>query len=146
MLWSVLRSPMSFFDTTPLGRIINRFGKDINMVDTSIPDNINNALTAFISCIGSFVVISINLPIFLLSVLPLAIIYGFLQALYMATSRQLRRLQSTTLSPVLSFFSETAQGSSTIKAFGAQFQFTEKQDKFIEDNYRVFFNYTLVNR
>ncbi|KFM60296.1 Canalicular multispecific organic anion transporter 1, partial [Stegodyphus mimosarum] len=146
MLWSIMRSPMSFFDATPLGRILNRFGKDINTVDTSIPAKFNSSITVILAIIGSLVVISANFPLFLLIMVPLTIVYIFIQFFYMATSRQLRRLQSTTLSPVLSCFSETAQGTSTIKAFGAQFHFIDKQERLIDDNCRVFINYTFVNR
>ncbi|GFR21980.1 multidrug resistance-associated protein 1 [Trichonephila clavata] len=64
----------------------------------------------------------------------------------MACSRQVRRLQSVTLSPVLSFFSETVQGVSTIRAYGAQYEFIDKQDKHIDTNCRVFFSNTLLNR
>ncbi|XP_035215523.1 multidrug resistance-associated protein 1-like isoform X2 [Stegodyphus dumicola] len=146
MLWSIMRSPMFFFDTTPLGRILNRFGKDINTVDTSIPAKFNSSITVILAIIGSLVVISANFPLFLLSMVPLTIVYIFIQFFYMATSRQLRRLQATTLSPVLSCFSETAQGTSTIKAFGAQFHYIDKQERLIDDNCRVFLNYTFVNR
>ncbi|GFV87307.1 canalicular multispecific organic anion transporter 1 [Trichonephila clavipes] len=146
MIWSVLRSPMEFFDTTPMGRILNRFGKDINTVDTNIPSRLQNLITVTIAVIGSFLVIITTHPIFIVIMIPLCIVYIFVQCFYMACSRQVRRLQSVTLSPVLSFFSETVQGVSTVRAYGAQYEFIDKQDKHIDTNCRVFFSNTLLNR
>ncbi|GIX76074.1 multidrug resistance-associated protein 1 [Caerostris extrusa] len=121
MLWSVLRSPMEFFDTTPLGRILNRFGKDINSVDVSIPSRLQSVTIVIVGVIGSF-------------------------CFYMACSRQIRRLQSVTLSPVLSFFSETVQGVSTLRAFSAQYTFVDRQDKNLDTNCQVFYSSSLLNR
>ncbi|GFT87124.1 multidrug resistance-associated protein 1, partial [Nephila pilipes] len=129
MLWSVLRSPMEFFDTTPMGRILNRFEKDINTVGfLSIPKRHELALFSTNVHPRQNFEVKFNL------------------CFYMASSRQIRRLQSVTLSPVLSFFSETVQGASTIRAYGAQYEFIEKQDKHIDTNCRVFFTKTLLNR
>ncbi|GFT36073.1 multidrug resistance-associated protein 1 [Nephila pilipes] len=146
MLWSVLRSPMEFFDTTPMGRILNRFGKDINCVDFGIPSRLQSLIAVTIGVVGSFMVIIITHPIFIVLMIPLCVIYIFVQCFYMASSRQIRRLQSVTLSPVLSFFSETVQGSNTIRAYGAQYEFIDKQDKHIDTNCRVFYSNTLLNR
>ncbi|KAF8788578.1 Multidrug resistance-associated protein 1 like protein [Argiope bruennichi] len=146
MLWSVLRSPMSFFDTTPLGRILNRFGKDINTIDVGIPTRLQSVVTMIIAIIGSFVVIITTHPIFIAIMIPLCVIYVFIQIFYMATSRQVRRLQSISLSPVLSFFSETVQGASTIRAFGSQYEFIQRQNKHIDTNCRTFFTSTTLNR
>nr|XP_015923081.3 multidrug resistance-associated protein 1 [Parasteatoda tepidariorum] len=78
--------------------------------------------------------------------IPLAVFYIFIQCFYMACSRQVRRLASVTLSPILSFFSETVQGVSTIRAFGAQYQFMDREDRQIDTNCRVFYSNTLLNR
>ncbi|GFR18764.1 multidrug resistance-associated protein 1, partial [Trichonephila clavata] len=79
MLWSVLRSPMEFFDTTPMGRILNRFGKDINTVDVNIPSRLQNLITVTIAVIGSFLVIITTHPIFIVIMIPLCVIYIFIQ-------------------------------------------------------------------
>ncbi|CAL1297856.1 unnamed protein product [Larinioides sclopetarius] len=146
MLWSVLRSPMAFFDTTPLGRVLNRFGKDINTVDVGIPARLQSVVTLIIAIIGSLVVIITTHPIFIAIMIPLSVVYAFIQIFYMTTSRQVRRLQSITVSPVLSFFSETVQGSSTIRAFGSQYEFIQRQNKHMDTNCRTFFTSTTLNR
>ncbi|GFS55470.1 canalicular multispecific organic anion transporter 1, partial [Nephila pilipes] len=122
------------------------FGKDINTVDFGIPFRLQSLIAVTIGIVGSFLVIIITHPIFIGIMIPLCVIYVFVQCFYMASSRQIRRLQSVTLSPVLSFFSETVQGASTIRAYGAQYEFIEKQDKHINTNCRVFFTKTLLNR
>ena len=126
MLSNVLRAPTSFFDTTPKGRIVNRFAKDIDYVDRSIPLTFNAMLRLGFGVVGIIAVISYTSPIFLAVFAPLTVLYWFAQKLYVATSRQLKRLESNTRSPVYSWFGETLTGVSTIKAFNMQ-------DKFIKD-------------
>lgn len=79
LLVNILRSPMSFFDTTPLGRIVNRFSKDIYLIDEAIPRSLRMFIAIFFSVISTIVVISYSTPIFLSAVLPLAIIYVLTQ-------------------------------------------------------------------
>ncbi|XP_055925768.1 multidrug resistance-associated protein 1-like [Argiope bruennichi] len=146
MLWSIMRSPMAFFDTTPLGRILNRFGRDIDIVDVAIPGRLQNVIMVVIAAIGSLIVISTTHPVFIVIMIPLCIAYTFVQIFYMATSRQIRRLHSTTKSPVLSFFSETVQGLSTIRAFGSQQEIVEIQNKNIDTNIRVFDTAIMLSR
>ncbi|GBM27210.1 Multidrug resistance-associated protein 1 [Araneus ventricosus] len=146
MLWSVLRSPMAFFDTTPLGRILNRFGKDINTVDVGIASKLQSIVTMIIAIIGSFVVIIATHPIFIAVMIPLSIVYALIQTFYMATSRQVRRLQSISLSPVLSFLSETVQGASTIRAFGSQCEFIQRQNMQVDTNCQAFYTSNMLNR
>ena len=126
MLHHVMRAPMSFFDTTPVGRILNRFTKDIDGLDTVMRFNIRGFLTSFYKVMITIIIISIQTPIFLAAVVPLSVIYIFVQVLYVRTSRQLKRIESNTRSPMYSHFSETVTGSSCIRAFGAR-------DHFIQD-------------
>lgn len=79
LLRTVLRSPMSFFDTTPIGRIVNRFSKDINTMDINLVWNINDFSGAFLQIMATIVVISMQTPFFLLVMVPLAFLYLFIQ-------------------------------------------------------------------
>ncbi len=79
LLTSILKAPMSFFDTTPLGRIMNRFSKDIDTVDINIPMTIRIWLGTFSGVITTLVVISYSTPIFLSVIVPLGIMYYFVQ-------------------------------------------------------------------
>lgn len=130
MLAGVLRAPMSFFDTTPKGRIVNRFAKDIDFIDRSIPMTFSALLRLGFSVVGTIAVISYTSPIFIAVFIPLSLLYMFVQKIYVATSRQLRRLESSTRSPIYSWFGESISGVSTIKAFNIQDRFiTEIENK-----------------
>lgn len=79
MLTNILRSPMSFFDTTPLGRILNRFSKDIYNIDEVIPKSIDDFLAALLMVVSVILVVSITTPVFIVVILPLGIFYWFVQ-------------------------------------------------------------------
>uniref|UniRef100_A0A3Q3ALX2 ATP-binding cassette sub-family C member 10 n=1 Tax=Kryptolebias marmoratus TaxID=37003 RepID=A0A3Q3ALX2_KRYMA len=98
---------VTFFDTTPLGHILNRFSSDLCTVDDSLPFILNILLANIFGLIGLLVVISYGLPWVLVPLLPLALLYYHTQHFYRHTSRELKRLCSLTLSPVYSHFSET---------------------------------------
>lgn len=111
---------MSFFDTTPLGRILNRFSKDVDVIDNVLPMTMRFWVMMFFNVVGVLVVISYSTPIFLSIALPIAIVYYFIQKFYVATSRQLKRIESVTRSPIYTHFSETITGQSTIRAYGEE--------------------------
>ncbi|KAF9550267.1 hypothetical protein EC957_001174 [Mortierella hygrophila] len=119
LLVKILRLPMSFFDTTPLGRIVNRFSSDILSVDEMIPWNIFHTVICTFSVLATMIVIALNTPIFLAVVPFLVIIYGFVQAYYVCSSRALKRIDSITKSPIYQHFSETLTGVTTIRALDA---------------------------
>ncbi|KHJ93661.1 ABC transporter transmembrane region [Oesophagostomum dentatum] len=117
LLRNLLRSPMSFFDTTPLGRILNRCAKDVEVVDMLLPMNFRYLGMCVLQVICTLIVIVISTPIFVVVIVPLAIIYYFFLRFYVPTSRQLKRLESTHRSPIYSHFSETIQGAASVRAF-----------------------------
>lgn len=120
LLINVFRLPMSFFDTTPLGRILNRFSKDVDTIDNVLPMSMRFWIMMFFNTLAVIVVISYSTPIFLSVVLPIGIIYYFIQRFYVSTSRQLKRIESVTRSPIYTHFSETITGQSTIRAYGVE--------------------------
>lgn len=134
LLYHVLRSPMSFFDTTPSGRIVNRFAKDIDVVDLVIPQTLESWLFCFLEVISTFIIITMQTPLFALVLVPIGLIYGLIQRIYISTSRQLKRLESVTKSPIYSHFGETLHGVNTIRAFGAQDRFFAESIKLVDKN------------
>uniref|UniRef100_A0A182NES5 ABC-type glutathione-S-conjugate transporter n=1 Tax=Anopheles dirus TaxID=7168 RepID=A0A182NES5_9DIPT len=146
LLHSSLRMPMSFFDTTPLGRIINRFSKDVDVVDNVLPVTIRAWLFFLFSVVGVFIVIGVSTPIFLAVVPPLMVIYYFVQRFYIDTSRQLKRLESVTRSPIYSHFGESISGQSTIRAYGQQERFTQESERRVDYNQLVSYPSIIANR
>lgn len=132
LLNSILRSPMSFFDTTPLGRIVNRFSKDIDEIDMILPLNIKNIINQIFSVIGVIVIISIVTPRVLLALIPLMFGFFFIQRVYIKTSRQLKRLFSINRSPIFSHLGETLNGITTIRAYCSQDEFIRENENKIE--------------
>jgi len=82
MLSNIMRSPMMFFDTTPIGRILNRFSRDMDTVDVVLPFTIQACLSTFFNLLATIVVISYSTPIFLSVVVPLLIVYYLIQVSY----------------------------------------------------------------
>ncbi len=117
-----------------MGRVLNRFSKDIDTTDNTITFNCRMMISQFFRTITAFAMISISNPYILLAILPLMVLYFYIQKVYIASSRQLRRIDSTSRSPVYNHFSETINGVSSIRAFGASQKFIK------ESNERVDFN------
>lgn len=139
LLDQVVKATVSFFDTTPLGRILNRFSSDLYSVDDSLPFILNILLANIFGLLGMLVVISYGLPWVLVPLLPLAVLYYRIQHFYRHTSRELKRLYSLTLSPVYSHFSETLTGLGTIRASGNSTRFKEESARRLEQNQRCLF-------
>ncbi|XP_041640876.1 ATP-binding cassette sub-family C member 10 [Cheilinus undulatus] len=139
LLDRVLKATVSFFDTTPMGRVLNRFSSDLYSVDDSLPFILNIMLANVFGLLGMLVVISYGLPWVLVPLLPLALLYYRTQHYYRHTSRELKRLCSVTLSPVYSHFSETLTGLGTIRASGSSARFKEENAKRLDQNQRCLF-------
>lgn len=146
LLTNKLHTPQSFFDTTPIGRIINRFSKDIYVIDEALPATVLMLLgTVFVSLSTMIVIIS-STPIFAVVIVPLAFIYFFVQRFYVATSRQLKRLESVSRSPIYSHFSETVTGCSVIRAYDRHSAFITLSDLKVDDNQKSHYPGLVSNR
>ncbi|OVA01330.1 ABC transporter [Macleaya cordata] len=120
LLDKLVNASVYFFDRTPTGRILNRLSSDLYMIDDSLPFILNILLANFVGLVGIAIVLSYVQVIFLLLLLPLWYIYSKLQFYYRSASRELRRLDSVSRSPIYASFTETLDGSSTIRAFKAE--------------------------
>lgn len=146
MVHSIVRSPMSFFDLTPIGRIINRFSADIDTVDNVLPLTVEMWLDCVFAVIATLIVICYSTPIFLVTILPLAVVYFFVQRFYVSTSRQLRRLEAQSRSPLYNHFGETISGASVIRAFDAEDRFIKISDDRVDLNQKFSFARIGANR
>uniref|UniRef100_A0A336KB87 ABC-type glutathione-S-conjugate transporter n=1 Tax=Culicoides sonorensis TaxID=179676 RepID=A0A336KB87_CULSO len=147
LLGNILRAPITkFFDIVPIGRIVNRFSKDIDSTDTIIPPTVRAFFTCLFSVIATIIVISITTPIFITIIVPIGIIYFFVQRFYVATSRQLQRLESISRSPMYSLFGETLNGAATIRAYNAQERFIVDFETKVDLNQICYFPSVIANR
>ncbi|GLD66489.1 canalicular multispecific organic anion transporter 1, partial [Lates japonicus] len=146
LLNNILRVPMLFFDTTPIGRVVNRFAKDIFTVDEAIPQSFRSWVLCLLGVLGTLFVICLATPFFTIVIVPLALVYYFVQRFYVATSRQLRRLDSVSRSPIYSHFSETVSGLSVIRAYGHQERFLKHNEITIDENLKSVYPWIVSNR
>ncbi|KAI9089508.1 hypothetical protein K1719_029113 [Acacia pycnantha] len=126
ILGNLINAPVQFFDQTPGGRILNRFSSDLYTIDDSLPFIMNILLANFVGLLGIAVVLLYVQVFFLILLLPFWYIYSRLQFFYRSTSRELRRLDSVSRSPIYTSFTETLDGSSTIRAFKSEDLFFAK--------------------
>eukprot|EP01097_Dermamoeba_algensis_P003200 TRINITY_DN2281_c0_g2_i3.p1 TRINITY_DN2281_c0_g2~~TRINITY_DN2281_c0_g2_i3.p1 ORF type:complete len:391 (+),score=107.49 TRINITY_DN2281_c0_g2_i3:869-2041(+) len=146
LLNRVMRAPMSFFETTPLGRILNRFSKDVYALDETLPRALVMFLNMAFSVFGILIVISYVTPSFLTALLPLAWLYSYINQYYMRSSRELKRLDSISRSPIYAHFSETLSGLPTIRAFQRADGFFHENEKKVDENQRAYFVNVTSNR
>uniref|UniRef100_A0A8C7CTM8 ABC-type glutathione-S-conjugate transporter n=1 Tax=Oncorhynchus kisutch TaxID=8019 RepID=A0A8C7CTM8_ONCKI len=139
LLKNVLHSPMSFFETTPSGNLLNRFAKEIDAIDCMIPDGLKMMLGYLFKLMEVCIIVMLATPFAAVVILPLAILYAFVQSFYVATSCQLRRLESVSRSPIYTHFNETVQGASVIRAFGEQHRFIVQANKRVDFNQTSYF-------
>ncbi|KAH9967354.1 metal resistance protein YCF1 [Russula dissimulans] len=146
MLNSVIRAPLTFFELTPSGRILNLFTKDTNVVDQALARVIQFLFRTLSASIGIVIVIGSSFPPFLIAIIPLGWMYSRFMAYYLATSRELQRLNAVSRSPIISWFSESLSGLSTIRAFDQQAIFTEVNERRVDRNQMCYLPSVTVNR
>ncbi|XP_055307638.1 multidrug resistance-associated protein 1-like, partial [Sitodiplosis mosellana] len=146
LLKNVLRWPMETFDTTPVGRVLNRFSKDVNTVDNVLPQVIRGWINTLFSTLAILVVISVSTYLFLAVIVPIGIVYYFVQRFYVPTSRQLKRLESLSRSPIYSHFGESIQGASIIRAYNVQQRFITDSDNRVDFNQKSYTPSVFANR
>ncbi|KAK4056218.1 hypothetical protein OIO90_002659 [Microbotryomycetes sp. JL221] len=146
MFNAVLRSPMLFFETTPLGTILNRFSRDVYVIDEVLARVFGGFFRTMAGVVGMIVVITTGAPLFLLVALPLLFIYKTVQTYYLATSRELKRLDATTKSPIFASFQETLGGVSTIRAYRQTDRFNAENEARVDRNQEAYFPSVNCNR
>ncbi|QLG74461.1 hypothetical protein HG535_0G03440 [Zygotorulaspora mrakii] len=117
MAKNVMRAPMSFFETTPTGRILNRFSSDMQAVDSSLQWIFSFFFRSISNYLLTVVLISYNMPQFLAFNTLLLVVYMYYQSYYITLSRELKRLNSVSVSPIMSLIGETLEGHVVINAF-----------------------------
>ncbi|KAK8565243.1 hypothetical protein V6N12_058813 [Hibiscus sabdariffa] len=139
MLRSVFRAPMSFFDSTPAGRILNRVSIDQSVVDLDIPFRLGGFASTTIQLLGIVGVMTKVTWQVLLLVIPMAVACLWMQKYYMASSRELVRIVSIQKSPVINLFGESIAGAATIRGFGQEKRFMKRNLYLLDCFARPFF-------
>jgi len=146
LLQKLLCLPMSFYDTTPLGRVLNRLSKDIYTIDEQLQMIIYMNLTTIARVFATLVVIAVATPWFLLVITPVLWMYFYIQRYFIPGSRQLKRIESNLRSPIFSHFAETVDGASSIRAFAQQSQFVGESADRLRRNMRAYYLNVSSNR
>lgn len=116
----VLRAPMSFFDTTPLGRITNRFSKDVDTMDNTLTEAMRLYMLTLAMITAVFILIIVYFYYFAIALVPLFITFLLASSYYRASAREMKRHEAVLRSDVFARFSEGVSGTSTIRAYGLQ--------------------------
>ncbi|XP_062560530.1 ATP-binding cassette sub-family C member 4-like [Armigeres subalbatus] len=128
MFKGVVSTSMRFYDTNPSGRILNRFSKDMGAVDELLPKAILDATQILLNMSGTIIVTVIVNPMFLIPLAVLGVLFIFLRKIYLKTSKNIKRLEGITRSPVFSHLAASLAGLPTIRAFAAQKELIKEFD------------------
>ncbi|GMG26105.1 unnamed protein product [Ambrosiozyma monospora] len=129
---NVMRLPMSYVDVTPVGRILNRFTKDTDVLDNEFSEILQDITSTFATIVGSLILSIIYLPWFAIAVPPLLIMFTLITGYFQASAREIKRLEAVQRSFVYSQFGEALSGMSTIKAYKSEERFLKTVDKAID--------------
>uniref|UniRef100_A0A0D9R6M2 ATP-binding cassette sub-family C member 6 n=1 Tax=Chlorocebus sabaeus TaxID=60711 RepID=A0A0D9R6M2_CHLSB len=146
LLWDVVRSPISFFERTPIGNLLNRFSKETDTVDVDIPDKLRSLLMYAFGLLEVSLVVAVTTPLAIVAILPLFLLYAGFQSLYVVSSCQLRRLESASYSSVCSHMAETFQGSTVVRAFRTQAPFVAQNNARVDESQRISFPRLVADR
>ncbi|XP_049919634.1 ATP-binding cassette sub-family C member 4-like isoform X3 [Epinephelus moara] len=146
MFSAVIRTPVRFFDVNPIGRILNRFSKDISQMDSMLPITFVDFYQLFLQNIGVVAVAASVIPLILIPVIPLLFVFLYLRRFYLHTSRDVKRLESTTRSPVFSHLSSSLQGLGTIRALSAEERLKKAFDAHQNLHSEAWFLYLMTSR
>ncbi|KAI6365773.1 hypothetical protein MCOR25_005262 [Pyricularia grisea] len=119
-MWQVLRAPMLFFETTPLGRILYRFTKDVDTMDNKLTDSLRQYLIVLSSLLGAFGLIMAYFHYFAIALVIVSVVLISAVAYYRRSARELKRHHAVLDGAVLASFSESLGGAATIRAFGRE--------------------------
>ena len=147
MLHALLDAPMSWFETTPTGRTLSRCSKDVDEADTQLRESFTSMFDCLTKSLSVIILVCILTRGWLIiGLIPVIILYYIAMQYYRNTSRELKRLDSVTRSPIFSHFAETLNGLSSVRCFQIEKEFLGKNLRSIDKNHRAFFLINSSNR
>ncbi|CAG9332314.1 unnamed protein product [Blepharisma stoltei] len=138
MIISFIKAPVNlFYDVTPLGRLLNRLSKDMNIIDEAIARNIGSLIAEICSAVSKLVLIIIYFPITIPLMAPLIYFSNKVKNEFLGIAIELTRLEANSRSPILNHFGETITGAKIIRTFKQKENFLAKNYKLLNQNSRV---------
>ncbi|KAJ3116713.1 hypothetical protein HDU96_008952 [Phlyctochytrium bullatum] len=135
VLQRAVASPVGFFDQTPLGRIVNRLSRDVDYADNNIYDAMRLLFYSLLQLLAAFALVCyFTKGIFAVVLLPLLGVYYFVQLVYRASSREIKRIESVARSPLYAHIQESMNGLPTIRAFAEQDRFIQRTEELTDLN------------
>ncbi|KAH9035079.1 hypothetical protein EDB84DRAFT_1561273 [Lactarius hengduanensis] len=146
LLVSVVRATMRWHDTTPQGRMLNRFSKDIETVDLSLASSLQSVNSSLATFAASVITVAVIFPLFLLPASIIGYVYRMLAIGYLNTGRDLRRMESNSRSPIFSGFGELLEGIVTVRAFSAEKRFLDGLHLKVDMTTQMWYSFWMTNR
>jgi ABC-type multidrug transport system fused ATPase/permease subunit len=142
----VLQGAMSFFDVTPMGRILSNFSSDLDVIDTLLPGTTEQCYTLLCRCVASVILISIITTWFLIPLIPLVVVYAYLALHFRHVVRQLKRMDNMSKGPLFGHIGSTARGLCTIRAFKYMGRFLQQERAYSDNASRANWAFGMANR
>jgi ATP-binding cassette subfamily C (CFTR/MRP) protein 4 len=136
---------MRFFDSNPVGRVLNRFAKDTGFVDDLLPSTAMEVVGGVLQILGSVIITCSLNPWVVLIVLPLGVSFYFVRRYFLKSSREVKRVESVVRSPIYSLFSTSLEGLSTIRANDSGERFVELMESGLDDHSRAYLAFIAVH-
>ncbi|MGZ3826702.1 MAG: ABC transporter transmembrane domain-containing protein, partial [Bdellovibrio sp.] len=146
MLKSVLNSPVRFFDATPIGRILQRFSRDVESVDVHLQWSFDTAIHCALQVCVSLVLILTVMPLTIFAIVPVMALYYILQRDYRRPAREIKRFDSVARSPRFAHFKESLQGLLVLRSYNKSSWFLKNFYDKLAHSQRMFYSHYLVNR
>ncbi|KAG8947770.1 hypothetical protein FRC03_000926 [Tulasnella sp. 419] len=143
---AVIGSPIYFFNTTPTGRILNRLSRDIEIVDSPLSSSLRSVGVHIASLVVSLVTIVWLLPYFTIPAIVIAYVYYRLSYGFISAGRSLRRMESTTYSPIFAAFRDTLEGLVTLRAFSSEARFLDNLHSKVDLTTKMWYAFWMTSR
>jgi ATP-binding cassette subfamily C (CFTR/MRP) protein 4 len=146
MFASILRAPVLFFDTNPVGRVLNRFSNDTGALDDLLPLYFSEYMLLLVKFFAIVVTVCVSNRWVLIPTSLIMATFLFLRAYYLKNSREIKRLEAIARSPLYSHISATLQGLPTIRSFHQEHAALKTFFRFQNEHSRGFYLYQVAVR
>lgn len=148
MLKSIFEAPLAFFSTTPSGQLLTRFGKELDIVDRSIPDVVASVMYCVLQiCFSALALTGVMTPLMAIPLLLVGSLYSRTTGRFRPAARELKRCESKSRSPIYTHFREALKGSETIRVIPSGREFWSGKHRILEDkNISVYYSVKALDR